>query len=117
MLSSKPTELAKQLSSELESIKGRLALLEQRLQEYGLFELSKSVATIAKQVETLTGGSDTLIDLGKSVAVLEDRVNKLEKRDEEASKRGWQFVYIIVGAVLALGSSFLVQLVFYFLKK
>jgi hypothetical protein len=41
----------------------------------------------------------------------------LEKYNEESHKRHWQFVYIILGAALALLSSLLVNLFLLLVKK
>jgi hypothetical protein len=68
-------------------------------------------------VAKLDKRADDADRLRERVVSLETTVAELKKKDEESGKRGWQLVFIIVGAGLALASSFIVQLVFYFLKK
>jgi hypothetical protein len=60
---------------------------------------------------------DRVSQLAERVAVLEDRVGKLEKHKEETDRRHWQFVYITMGAALALLSSLLVNLLLSLVKK
>ena len=58
-----------------------------------------------------------LAELRTSVAVLSERVVRLEKAKDEADKRQWQFVYITLGVIGSLLSGLVVQLLLWALKK
>ncbi len=55
--------------------------------------------------------------LRETVAVLSERVARLEKAKDEADKRQWQFVYITLGVIGSLLSGLVVQLLLWALKK
>ena len=75
------------------------------------------VADIDRRIADLKRMKDEFEQLTKTVAVHEDRVNKLEKREEESDKRQWQFVYIFAGAMATLLVTLVVQLVLAWVKK
>lgn len=103
---------------DLPALRGQLIALEARVATLEKFEAElRRVGVLDDRVNKLEKRAEKSDELHQKVAVVDDRINKLEKRDEESGKRGWQFVFIAAGAGLALLSSFLVQLVFYFVKK
>lgn len=81
--------------------------------------MKTQLAENRKDLEALTKAVDQLglLQLRDRVTAVETVSTDLKKGKEESEKRHWQFVYIAAGAGFALLSSFLVQLVFYFLKK
>jgi uncharacterized small protein (DUF1192 family) len=140
MLSSKPAELAKQLTAELESIKVKLATVEQQLTQYGLLELSKSVAVLVQQVERLKSDAGQAHASHERLAVLESRIAELDRaleqlkptkaeaeemgalksrltQLEEQKKLGdsrlFQFVVLFIGGLLTLA----INIALLFLKK
>ena len=58
-----------------------------------------------------------LAELRTSVAVLSERVVRLEKAKDESDKRQWQFVYIFAGGMATLLVTGVVQLLISVLKK
>ena len=105
-------------AGDLPAIRDRLAALEARVGALEKFEAElRRVGVLDDRVNKLEKRAEKTDELHQKAAVVDDRINKLEKREEESGKRGWQFVFIAAGAGLALLSSFLVQLVFYFIKK
>lgn len=117
MLSSKPAELAKQLTAELESIKAKLAAVEQQLTQYGLLDLSKSVVALQQQVEGLKKHSEETVTLREQVAVLRDQMAEMKKAKEQTDNRVWNVLMIAVGAVLSLLGGVVVQLIAFAIKK
>ena len=58
-----------------------------------------------------------LAELRTTVAILSERVVRLEKAKDEADKRQWQFVYIFTGGMTTLLVTAVVQLLIAMLKK
>lgn len=58
-----------------------------------------------------------LAELRTMVAILSERVVRLEKAKEDVDKRQWQFVYITLGVIGSLLSGLVVQLLLWALKK
>ena len=105
-------------TAEVRHLLERVATIEEKVSKLeAVVEALKQLPVIDDRVNKLEKRAEKLDELHQKAAVTDDRVNKLEKREEESGKRGWQFVFIAAGAGLALLSSFLVQLVFYFIKK
>jgi chromosome segregation ATPase len=95
-----PTKLIRETQQEVKVLAERVDGLRHELSQLSLPELRDRMSLLAERL-----------------AVTEDRVNKLEKTKEEAEKRHWQFVYIVLGAALALLSSLLVNLLLLLVKK
>ena len=107
MASESPTRLAREAKEAIELLQKDHDFLRERFDVLELLDLRERVARFE---ERLARVEKTLEEL-KLVPVLEDRVNKLEHREEESSKRRWQFAYIFAGAVTTLLVTVLVQLV------
>lgn len=114
---SNPTQVAREALNRLDLLSKDVESLQTELEKADISTLKQRVAVIEEKVVELKKSKDEFDKLSRQAAVLEDRVNELKKANEESGKRGWQFVFIAAGAGLALLSSFLVQLVFYFIKK
>jgi hypothetical protein len=95
-----PTKLIRETQQVVKVLAERVDGLRHELSQLSLPELRDRMSLLAERL-----------------AVTEDRVNKLEKTKEEAEKRHWQFVYIVLGAALALLSSLLVNLLLLLVKK
>jgi hypothetical protein len=95
-----PTKLIRETQQEVKVLAERVDGLRHELSQLSLPELRDRMSLLAERL-----------------AVTEDRVNKLEKTKAEAEKRHWQFVYIVLGAALALLSSLLVNLLLLLVKK
>lgn len=112
-----PTQLARDAAARLDLLTKDVQSLQIELEKADLPSLKERIAVLDDRVTELKRMKDEFEKLAKTVAVQEDRVNKLEKKDEESGKRGWQLLYIVIGAVLALLSSLLVQLVLAWAKS
>src|SRR5687768_8814848 len=99
-LADSPTKLIRDTQQEVKVLAERVDGLRHELSQMSLPELRDRVSHLAERL-----------------SVAEDRVNKLEKVKEESEKRHWQFVYIVMGAALALLSSLVVNLLLPLVKK
>ena len=108
---SSPTQLAREALNRLDLLSKDVESLQAELEKADLSTLKQRVAVIEEKVAELKKSKDEFDKLSRQSAVLEDRVNELKKANEESGKRGWQLLYIVIGAGLALLSSLLVQLV------
>lgn len=108
-----PSEMARDAQKHSENLRIEFELLKQDIEKFDLLRIGERLIRIEEKTVQLEKSNEEI----KRVPVIDDRVNKLEKHKDDSEKRGWQFVYIFSGAVAALLCSFLVQLIFFLLKK
>ena len=120
MAESKVEQLARETEKELALIKKDVEALQEDIDQANLTQMRERLSVLEDRSVKLAALVEELKPTkaeAEEMGAVKSRLTQLEKREEESGKRGWQFVFIAAGAGLALLSSFLVQLVFYFIKK
>ena len=125
-----PTELAREAMEHSRAIRQEFDLLEQLIElrdlpglQDRLMSLQLRIDDIEKTAAVLRAEYDSTsrkvdhVDSRERTAVLETRVEELERCKQEADKRQWQFVYITLGVIGSLLSGFVVQLLLWAIKK
>ena len=125
-----PTELAREAMEHSRAIRKEFDLLKQLVElrdlpglQDRLMSLQLRVDDIEKTAAVLRAEHDSTsrkvdhVDSRERTAVLETRVEELERCKQEADKRQWQLAYITLGVIGSLLSGLVVQLLLWALKK
>ncbi len=120
MAESKVEQLARETEKELALIKKDVEALQKDIDQANLTHMRERLSVLEERAEKLGRLVEELKPTkaeAEEMGALKSRLSQLEEQKKLGDTRGWQFVYIAAGAGFALLSSFLVQLVFYFIKK
>jgi len=125
-----PTELAREAMEHSRAIRKEFDLLKQLVELRDLPGLQDRLLSLQLRIDVIEMTTAVLraeydstsrkvdhVDSRERTAVLETRVEELERCKQEADKRQWQFVYIFAGGMATLLVTVVVQLVIAVLKK
>jgi hypothetical protein len=128
-----PTELAREAMEHSRAIRKEFDFLKQLVELRDLPGLQDRLMSVQLRIDAiemtaaiLRAEYDStsrkfdnfdLVDSRERTAVLETRVEELERCKQEADKRQWQFVYIFAGGMATLLVTAVVQLLISVIKK
>ena len=128
-----PTELAREAMEHSRAIRKEFDLLKQLVELRDLPGLQDRLTSLQSRIEIIETTAAVLrteynltsrkfdevdhVESRERTAVLETRVEELERCKQEADKRQWQFVYIFAGGMATLLVTAVVQLLIAMLKK
>jgi len=102
-----PTELAREAQKQIELLQAEFEIHQRGMENLKLFDLRERLVVLEQKIAKLERELEAL----KSLPIIADRVDRLERDRDESEKRRWQFAYIFAGAVATLLVTVLVQLV------
>jgi len=100
-----PTEIARQAIDEVRELKAKVTQLEAEINRY---QLLAALNRLAVQ-ETKMLQSEKVLEEVKRLAVIDDRVTRLEREKDESGKRAANFVYAVIGIALGVVGNLIVS--------
>ena len=105
MASPSPTEIARQAIDEVRELKAKVAQLESELNRYQLLVVLQRMSVL----ETKVTQSEVTLEEVKKLAVIDDRVCRLERERDESGKRSANFIYAVIGIALGVVGNLIVS--------
>ncbi len=102
-----PTEMAHEAQRQIAELRSVCDTRFSGIDKLELVELRERLAVVEEKIAKAERELESL----KTLPVLDDRVDKLERHKDDSEKRRWQFVYIFAGAISTLLVTVIIQLV------
>src|SRR4051812_27837842 len=97
-----PTELIRELQLEWVALKGQLTAVENRVEEADLPTIRERLAVVENLLTLLKKRDEEAEHRDSRLAVIESQLSEMKKREEENERRRWQLILLFFGSLLAL---------------
>ena len=102
-----PTEMAREAHTQIALLRAEFEIHQRGIETLKLIDLRERLAVLDEKIAKL----ERELEAVKCLPVIVVRVDKLEQHRDETDKRRWQFVVLFVGGILTLAINLVVSFV------